>query len=115
MLRMARGIDEGLIAAAFNSPAFQKLIHFDQHSPVEWADIKGNVTAMKLIGPVSGSLMNLYLRIYRMGRLWAICELCLVWTIGIAIFMSSQGNLDPIYAGRFVAGLSKSSRGSLQL
>lgn len=57
LLGTARGIDEGLITAAFNSPSFQKLIHFDQYSAIERANIKGNVTAMVLLGSIPGSLM----------------------------------------------------------
>lgn len=57
LLGTARGIDEGLITAAFNSPSFQKLIHFEQFSAVEQANIKGNVTAMVLLGSIPGSLM----------------------------------------------------------
>lgn len=56
-LGTARGIDDGLITAAFNSPSFQELIHFDQYSTVEQANIKGNVTAMVLLGSIPGALM----------------------------------------------------------
>lgn len=41
----------------------------------------------------------------RIGRLWATRQLCLLWILGIAIFMGANGNLGAIYAGRFVAGL----------
>lgn len=41
----------------------------------------------------------------RVGRLWATRQLCLLWILGIAIFMGNGGNLGAIYAGRFVAGL----------
>lgn len=41
----------------------------------------------------------------RIGRLWATRQLCVLWIIGIAIFMGSNGNLGAVYAGRFVAGL----------
>lgn len=40
-------------------------------------------------------------------------ELCLVWIIGIVIFMSSNGNLGAIYAGRFIAGLGVLPHASL--
>jgi len=41
----------------------------------------------------------------RVGRLWATRQLCLLWILGIAIFMGAKGNLGAIYAGRFIAGL----------
>lgn len=56
-LGTARGIDDGLITAAFNSPAFQKSIDFDSYSAGEQANIKGNVSAMVLLGSIPGSLL----------------------------------------------------------
>lgn len=41
----------------------------------------------------------------RIGRLWATRQLCLLWILGIAIFMGNNGNLGAVYAGRFIAGL----------
>lgn len=41
----------------------------------------------------------------RIGRIWATRQLCLLWILGIAIFMGNNGSLGAVYAGRFVAGL----------
>jgi sugar porter (SP) family MFS transporter len=41
----------------------------------------------------------------KIGRIWATRQLCIVWVIGIAIFMANSGSLGAIYAGRFIAGL----------
>lgn len=41
----------------------------------------------------------------RIGRLWATRQLCVLWIIGIAIFMGNGGSLGAVYAGRFIAGL----------
>lgn len=41
----------------------------------------------------------------RIGRLWATRQLCILWIVGIAIFMGNNGDLGAVYAGRFVAGL----------
>jgi hypothetical protein len=40
----------------------------------------------------------------RIGRLWAVRELCTIWVLGIALFMDNNGNLRMVYAGRFIAG-----------
>ena len=40
----------------------------------------------------------------RIGRLWATRELCLIWALGIVIFMCNNGSLGMVYAGRFIAG-----------
>lgn len=41
----------------------------------------------------------------RIGRIWATRQLCLLWILGIAIFMGNNGSLGAVYAGRFIAGL----------
>lgn len=41
----------------------------------------------------------------RIGRIWATRQLCLVWIVGIVIFMANNGSLGAVYAGRFIAGL----------
>lgn len=100
----ARGIDEGLISGAFNSKDFQRYINFDSYSEVEQTNIKGNVSAMVQLGSIGGALFA-FLVCDRIGRLWATRQLCLLWIVGIAIFMGNNGNLGAVYAGRLVAGL----------
>ncbi|KAE8354614.1 general substrate transporter [Aspergillus coremiiformis] len=104
LLGAARGVDEGLISGAFNSKDFQRTIHYKSYSTVEQTNIKANVSAMVQIGSVGGALFA-FLVCDRIGRLWATRQLCVLWIIGIAIFMGANGNLGAIYAGRFVAGL----------
>ena len=41
----------------------------------------------------------------RIGRLWATRQLCIIWILGIAIFMGHGSSLGAVYAGRFIAGL----------
>lgn len=57
LLGAARGIDEGLISGAFNSPDFKAAIKYDTYSKGEKADIKANVSAMVQLGSVVGALM----------------------------------------------------------
>ncbi|KAK9371945.1 general substrate transporter [Lipomyces chichibuensis] len=104
LMGAARGIDEGLISGAFNSKDFQNTIHYSSYSKVEQTNIKANVTAMVQIGSVGGALFA-FLVCDRIGRLWATRQLCVLWILGIAIFMGSNGKLGAIYAGRFIAGL----------
>ncbi|KAI0131907.1 quinate permease [Xylariales sp. AK1849] len=104
LLGAARGVDEGLISGAFNSKDFQKYIHYDTYSATEKTNIKANVSSMVQIGSVAGALFA-FLICDRIGRIWATRELCLVWIVGIAIFMANNGNLGAVYAGRFIAGL----------
>jgi sugar porter (SP) family MFS transporter len=104
LLGAARGVDEGLISGAFNSEHFQKTINYSSYSTVDQANIKANVSAMVQIGSVGGALIA-FLVCDRIGRIWATRQLCILWMVGIAIFMGSNGNLGAIYAGRFIAGL----------
>lgn len=100
----ARGIDEGLISGTFNTKDFQELLHFNKLSATEYASVKGNVSAMVQIGSVGGALLA-FLLADRIGRLWATRQLCILWILGIVIFLTNNGRLGQVYAGRFIAGL----------
>lgn len=100
----ARGIDEGLITGTFNTKDFQNLLHLKDLSETEYANVKGNVSAMVQIGSVAGALLA-FLLADRIGRLWATRQLCILWILGIVIFMTNQGRLGQVYAGRFIAGI----------
>ncbi|EAW09059.1 putative MFS quinate transporter [Aspergillus clavatus NRRL 1] len=104
LMGAARGVDEGLISGAFNSKDFQRTIHFSEYSAVEQTNIKANVSAMVQIGSVGGALFA-FVVCDRIGRIWATRQLCVLWIVGIAIFMGANGNLGAVYAGRFIAGL----------
>lgn len=88
----------------FNTVHFQKLLHFDQLDKEDLANVKGNVSAMVQIGSVGGALLAFVLA-DRIGRLWATRQLCVLWIIGIVIFLTNNGRLGQVYAGRFIAGL----------
>lgn len=100
----ARGIDEGLISGTFNQSNFQILLGIDTLDEVALANIKGNVSSMVQIGSVAGAGLA-FLLADRIGRLWATRQLCLVWILGIVIFLTNGGRLGQVYAGRFIAGM----------
>ncbi|KAI1109856.1 general substrate transporter [Nemania sp. NC0429] len=104
LLGAARGVDEGLINGAFNSKVFQASIDYDSYNETDQANIKANVSAMVQVGSVAGALIA-FLICDRIGRIWATRQLCLVWILGIAIFMGHGNSLGAVYAGRFIAGL----------
>ena len=91
-------------SGTFNTDDFQSLLGFDKLEEKEYADVKGNVSAMVQIGSVAGALLA-FLLADRIGRLWATRQLCLVWILGIVIFMTNGGRLGQVYAGRFIAGM----------
>ncbi|KAH6661808.1 general substrate transporter [Plectosphaerella plurivora] len=104
LMGAARGVDEGLISGAFQSKDFQRYIHFETYNAVEKANIKANVSSMVQIGCVGGALIA-FLICDKIGRIWATRQLCVVWIVGIAVFMGNGGHLGAIYVGRFIAGL----------
>ncbi|KAI0880539.1 putative MFS quinate transporter [Annulohypoxylon maeteangense] len=104
LLGAARGVDEGLISGSFNSKDFQNYINYSSYTKVEQTNIKANVSAMVQIGSVAGALFA-FVICDRIGRIWATRQLCVLWILGIAIFMGNGGNLGAVYAGRFIAGL----------
>ncbi|KAI0846678.1 putative MFS quinate transporter [Daldinia vernicosa] len=104
LLGAARGVDEGLISGAFNSKDFQRTINLSSYGDVEKTNIKANVSAMVQIGSVGGALFA-FVICDRIGRIWATRQLCILWILGIAIFMGNGGSLGAVYAGRFIAGL----------
>ncbi|KAI1276840.1 major facilitator superfamily transporter quinate [Xylaria sp. FL0933] len=104
LLGAARGVDEGLINGAFNSKVFQASINYESYSETEQANIKANVSAMVQVGSVAGALIA-FLICDRIGRVWATRQLCVLWIVGIAIFMGHGNSLGAVYAGRFIAGL----------
>ncbi|KAM3512085.1 hypothetical protein MY11210_004282 [Beauveria gryllotalpidicola] len=106
LLGAARGIDEGLISGAFNSDDFQRAIHMEDYTTVQKANIKANVSSMVQLGSVAGAMIA-FIVCDRIGRIQATRFLCILWIVGIIIFMVGgvNGNLGAIYAGRFIAGL----------
>lgn len=104
LLGAARGVDEGLINGAFNSKDFQRTIHYEDYDEVAQSNIKANVSAMVQIGSVAGALFA-FIIADRIGRLWATRFLCVLWVVGISMFLGANGSLGMIYAGRFIAGL----------
>ncbi|KAL4998367.1 general substrate transporter [Aspergillus recurvatus] len=104
LMGAARGVDEGLITGAFDSQDFQRTIDYESYSAVEQANIKANVTAMVQLGSVGGALFA-FLVCDRIGRIWAARVLCVLWVLGIAIFMGHGHSLGAVYAGRLIAGL----------
>ncbi|KFZ24989.1 hypothetical protein V502_00515 [Pseudogymnoascus sp. VKM F-4520 (FW-2644)] len=107
LMGAARGVDEGLISGTLSSDHFKyKLgIHYpDQVSEAEYADIKANISAMVQIGSVAGAGLAFVL-CDRIGRLWATRQLCLIWILGIIVFLTNNGSLGQVYAGRFIAGM----------
>ncbi|EGC46741.1 conserved hypothetical protein [Histoplasma capsulatum var. duboisii H88] len=102
----SRGIDEGLISGTVNQKSFIAEYHLDDPdmSTEDRASRLGNITGMVQIGSILGALLA-FIVTDRIGRIWATRELCAIWMVGIAIFMTADGRIGQVYAGRFIAGI----------
>jgi len=108
LMGAARGIDEGLIGTTTELAPFKNKFGLNDHrkSEHEIAELLSNITSMVQMGSILGALIAFFIT-DRIGRIWATRQLCLVWIIGITIFLtaSKTGSVGQIYAGRFIAGV----------
>ncbi|KXT14391.1 hypothetical protein AC579_2753 [Pseudocercospora musae] len=108
LMGAARGVDEGLVGTTASLASFKKTFGLKDPSlsAVEQADRLSNITSMVQLGSIGGALFAFYIT-DKIGRLWATRQLCLIWVLGIAIYLAaaSNGSLGMVYAGRFIAGL----------
>lgn len=105
----ARGIDEGLIGTSQAQVSWQRLFKtgdYSNRSEHAEAELEGNISSMVQMGSIAGALIAFAIT-DKIGRIWATRQLCALWVIGVTIFLCSatNGNLELVYAGRFIAGL----------
>ncbi|KAA8895551.1 hexose transporter protein [Sphaerosporella brunnea] len=100
------GFDEGNVSGMINSVRFRQQYGLSDKSKsaAQVAALEGNISSMVQIASVGGALIA-FLLTDRIGRVWALRQMCLVWILGVALQITSNGNLGQLYAGRFVAGL----------
>ncbi|KAF1914718.1 MFS quinate transporter-like protein [Ampelomyces quisqualis] len=108
LMGAARGIDEGLIGTTSELMPFRRKFGLadDSKSEYEKAELLSNITSMVQMGSILGAMIAFFLT-DRIGRLWATRQLCVLWVLGITIFLASSatGSIGQIYAGRFIAGV----------
>ncbi|KAH6903141.1 MFS quinate transporter-like protein [Coprinopsis sp. MPI-PUGE-AT-0042] len=108
LMGAARGIDEGLIGTTSELHPFRRKFGLEDDSMSEHdkAQLLSNITSMVQMGSIFGALVA-FVVTDRIGRLWATRQLCLIWALGISIFLASSatGSIGMIYAGRFIAGI----------
>ena len=104
----ARGLDEGLIGTTTTLTPFVKRFGLKDPklSKHQQADLLSNITSMVQLGSILGALAAFYVT-DKVGRLWATRQLCLIWIIGICIYLAAapSGSISMVYAGRFIAGI----------
>ncbi|KAJ5614107.1 quinate permease [Penicillium herquei] len=101
----ARGLDEGLIASTVSEDSFVRQFHLDAAglSATEKANRLSNVTSMVHMGSLPGAILG-FLLCEWIGILWTMRELCVLWIVGLIVFLTSH-NLADVYVGRFFMGM----------
>jgi len=56
------------------------------------------------IGSIPGALIA-FILCEKIGLLWSMRQLCLLWLAGVVVVITSTGNLGQLYAGRFIMGM----------
>ncbi|OGE48674.1 hypothetical protein PENARI_c026G03437 [Penicillium arizonense] len=103
---MSRGLDEGIISTTVAQKSFIR--EFDIRASYldssQQANRLSNITSMVHIGSIPGALIAFFL-CERIGLLWSMRQLCLLWMTGVIIVITASGNLGQVYAGRCIMGL----------
>ncbi|KKY19677.1 putative mfs quinate transporter [Diplodia seriata] len=108
LMGAARGLDEGLTGTTAEQHSFINKFGLEDPSlnESEQANLLSNITSMVQMGSILGAIIAFWIT-DKIGRLWATRELCLVWVVGISIYLaaSANGSIGMVYAGRFIAGV----------
>ncbi|CAI7606815.1 unnamed protein product [Penicillium discolor] len=101
-----KGLDEGLISTTVAQNSF--IDEFDMNASYlnssQRANRLSNITSMVHIGSIPGALIAFVL-CEKIGLLWSMRQLCLLWLAGVVVVITSTGNLGQLYAGRFIMGM----------
>ncbi|KAI3006410.1 hypothetical protein CBS147346_3701 [Aspergillus niger] len=112
LLGSAKGLDESIIATVVDLPSFIKeyQLHASYLSAAARASRLSNVTSMMHLGSLPGGFLA-FVSTYWIGPLWTMRQLCLLWIIGVVVFITSAGNMGQLIAGRFVMGMGVGQAG----
>ncbi|KAK0719179.1 MFS sugar transporter-like protein [Lasiosphaeris hirsuta] len=100
---MSFGWDSSVIGGVIVMPPFMEDFGLKAGS-VASANLAANIVSTLQAGCFAGALVASPLT-DRFGRKWCLIAVSLVITIGVIMQAAANGNLGPMYAGRFIAGL----------
>lgn len=99
LLGISRGGDEGTVGSMTASKSWQNEYHV-----LKGSSQQSNVVSMVQIGNIPGSLLAFVLT-DKLGRIRTVQILCLIWILGTAVWITSNGSVGQTLGGRFVAGI----------
>ncbi|KAJ5747998.1 uncharacterized protein N7511_009694 [Penicillium nucicola] len=103
---MSRGLDEGLISTTVAQESFLREFGLQASylDSSQQANRLSNITSMVHIGSIPGAIIAFFL-CERIGLLWSMRQLCLLWMAGVIVVITASGSLGQVYAGRCIMGL----------
>lgn len=101
---MSFGWDSSVIGGVIVLPPFVEDYGLGDPKSKASANLSGNIVSTLQAGCFLGALVASPLT-DRFGRKWCLIGVSLVVTIGVIMQAVSLGNLGPLYAGRFIAGM----------
>lgn len=104
-LGAARGFDEGNVSNMLNAKDFKQtfgLVVNAQHSKADVAATSGNIAGMVQLASIGGAAIA-FVFTDRIGRVWALRQLCVFWILGVFLQIFST-HIGQLYAGRIIAG-----------
>ncbi|PGH27535.1 hypothetical protein AJ80_00776 [Polytolypa hystricis UAMH7299] len=101
---MLFGFDTGAIGGVLTMPEFKEKFGFNVDDPRATADLSANIVATLQAGSFAGALIASPIA-DRWGRKTTLIFTAVVSVIGIVMQFASNGHLEPMYIGRFIAGL----------
>jgi len=101
---MSFGWDSSVIGGVIVMEPFVADYHLGNPKSVASANLAANIVSTLQAGCFLGALLASPLT-DRFGRKWCLIGVSLVIIVGVIMQAASLGNLGPLYAGRFIAGM----------
>lgn len=101
---MSFGWDSSVIGGVIVLPEFIKDFNLGDTKSVESANLAANIVSTLQAGCFLGALLASPLA-DRYGRKWSLVGVSFIITVGVIMQAAAGGNLGPMYAGRFIAGV----------
>lgn len=84
--------------------SFKDEFRLEDGSEGHQANMLSNITSMVQLGSIVGAFLA-FILCDKLGRVRTLQTLSLLWLVGFIIVVVSEGNVNQILAGRFIAGL----------
>ncbi|KAJ2969790.1 hypothetical protein NUW58_g9895 [Xylaria curta] len=98
------GWDSGVIGGVIKIDTFIKDYNLGDTATIESANLQANIVSVLQAGCFAGALAA-YPLADIWGRKWTLVYAAILTIVGVILQAAGSGHLEPLYIGRFVAGL----------